>query len=195
MLKRSDSKNRITAHIRKAKAGIRRHYRMVSVLAAFVALLTMYMLILPAKTLDDSTAQQTPGIEVSAADGGQQEVNETVGETEDRPSNADTEEKDETSEKDEQKTSDDVKTGRKAANRTDSVLKETVETDKGDYEITVKWAGSHPDNPLVKVILWPGMQMQYLTTREPDDGQIECAIAAMKLVLEREQREGALDNG
>ncbi|MBQ9043316.1 MAG: DUF1385 domain-containing protein [Eggerthellaceae bacterium] len=59
------------------------------------------------------------------------------------------------------------------------------------YEITVKWAGSHPDNPLVKVILWPGMQMQYLTTREPDDGQIECAIAAMKLVLEREQREEA----
>ena len=59
------------------------------------------------------------------------------------------------------------------------------------YEITVKWAGSHPNNPLVKVILWPGMQMQYLTTREPDDGQIECAIAAMKLVLEREQREEA----
>lgn len=57
------------------------------------------------------------------------------------------------------------------------------------YEITVKWAGSRPDNLLVKVILWPGMQMQYLTTREPDDGQIECAIAAMKLVLEREQLE------
>ncbi len=57
------------------------------------------------------------------------------------------------------------------------------------YEITVKWAGSHPGNPLVKVILWPGMQMQYLTTREPDDGQIECAIAAMQIVLEREQRE------
>ena len=59
------------------------------------------------------------------------------------------------------------------------------------YEITVKWAGSHPDNPLVKVILWPGMQMQYLTTREPDDSQLECAIAAMKLVLEREEREAA----
>ena len=59
------------------------------------------------------------------------------------------------------------------------------------YEITVKWAGSHPDNPLVKVILWPGMQMQYLTTREPDDGQIECAIEAMKLVLAREEAEAA----
>lgn len=57
------------------------------------------------------------------------------------------------------------------------------------YEITVKWAGSHPENPLVKVILWPGMQMQYLTTNEPDDDQIECAINAMQLVLEREERE------
>ncbi|MBQ3105987.1 MAG: DUF1385 domain-containing protein [Eggerthellaceae bacterium] len=57
------------------------------------------------------------------------------------------------------------------------------------YEITVKWAGSHPDNPLVKVILWPGMQMQYLTTREPDDSMIECAIASMQLVLDREEAE------
>lgn len=59
------------------------------------------------------------------------------------------------------------------------------------YEITVKWAGSRPSNPLVKVVLWPGMQMQYLTTREPDDSQIECAIAAMRVVLERERREEA----
>ena len=57
------------------------------------------------------------------------------------------------------------------------------------YEITVKWAGSHPDNPLVKVILWPGMQMQYLTTHEPDDSQMECAIAAMRAVLDREAAE------
>ena len=40
--------------------------------------------------------------------------------------------------------------------------------------------GSHPENPLVKVVLWPGMQMQYLTTNEPDDGMLECAIAAMQ---------------
>lgn len=59
------------------------------------------------------------------------------------------------------------------------------------YEITVKWAGSHPDNPLVKVILWPGMQMQYLTTHEPDDAQMECAITAMQAVLAREDAEEA----
>lgn len=54
------------------------------------------------------------------------------------------------------------------------------------YEITVKWAGSNPENPLVKVVLWPGMQMQYLTTNEPDDSMLECAIAAMKTVLDCE---------
>lgn len=57
------------------------------------------------------------------------------------------------------------------------------------YEITVKWAGSHPDSPLVKVILWPGLQMQRLTTYEPDDDMLECAIAAMNLVVAREERE------
>jgi uncharacterized protein YqhQ len=57
------------------------------------------------------------------------------------------------------------------------------------YEVTVKWAGSHPENPLVQIVLWPGMQLQRLTTRQPDAGQLECAIAAMQLVLQREQRE------
>lgn len=57
------------------------------------------------------------------------------------------------------------------------------------YEITVKWAGNNPDNPLVKVILWPGMQMQRLTTNEPDDGMLECAIAAMQAVIDREDAE------
>lgn len=62
------------------------------------------------------------------------------------------------------------------------------------YEINVKWAGAHPESPVVKVILWPGMQMQYLTTNEPDDSMLECAIAAMKMVLAREERE-ALEKG
>lgn len=59
------------------------------------------------------------------------------------------------------------------------------------YEITVRWAGQRPENPLVKVILWPGMQMQRLTTNEPDEGMLECAIAAMNLVVAREEAEAA----
>jgi uncharacterized protein YqhQ len=54
------------------------------------------------------------------------------------------------------------------------------------YEVTVKWAGSHSENPFVKVLLWPGMQLQRLTTREPDDGMIEVAAAALQAVVDRE---------
>jgi uncharacterized protein YqhQ len=57
------------------------------------------------------------------------------------------------------------------------------------YEITVKWAGSRPENPLVKVLLWPGMQMQRLTTAEPDDSMVEVAVAAMRLIVAREDAE------
>jgi len=57
------------------------------------------------------------------------------------------------------------------------------------YEITVKWAGSRPNNPLVKVLLWPGLQLQRLTTAEPDDSMVEIAVAAMNLVVAREQAE------
>lgn len=59
------------------------------------------------------------------------------------------------------------------------------------YEITVKWAGSRPNNPVVRVVLWPGMQMQRLTTNEPDDSMLECAIKAMQLVVQREEAEAA----
>jgi len=50
------------------------------------------------------------------------------------------------------------------------------------YEITVKWAGRHEGNPLVRAIMWPGLQMQRLTTAEPTDDMLEAAIAATKAV-------------
>lgn len=58
------------------------------------------------------------------------------------------------------------------------------------YEVTVKWAGAHPELRLVRVVLWPGLQMQRLTTREPDDGMLECAIAALECVHSREEAAG-----
>jgi uncharacterized protein YqhQ len=63
------------------------------------------------------------------------------------------------------------------------------------YEVTVKWAGNHSENGFVKMMLWPGMQMQRMTTREPDDGMIEVAVAAMKPIIAREDREAALAAG
>ena len=49
------------------------------------------------------------------------------------------------------------------------------------YEI-IRWAG-RSQNKLVCVISRPGMWLQKITTREPDDSQLEVAIASMKAVL------------
>jgi uncharacterized protein YqhQ len=49
------------------------------------------------------------------------------------------------------------------------------------YEI-IKILGRH-DNWLTRIIGAPGMWLQYITTREPDEQQIEVAIAALKGVL------------
>jgi len=63
------------------------------------------------------------------------------------------------------------------------------------YEITVKWAGNHSSSPLVKVLLWPGMQLQRMTTREPTDDMVEVAVAAMVPIIAREEREERIAKG
>lgn len=55
------------------------------------------------------------------------------------------------------------------------------------YEI-IKWAG-RSDSIIVRIISAPGMCLQRLTTAEPDDDEIECAIAALVTVLKEEEPE------
>jgi uncharacterized protein YqhQ len=50
------------------------------------------------------------------------------------------------------------------------------------YEV-IKWAGKHRDKRWVRVVMWPGLMLQNLTTREPDESQLEVAIRALKEVL------------
>lgn len=49
------------------------------------------------------------------------------------------------------------------------------------YEI-IRFCGKH-DNLLTRILSAPGMWMQHITTFEPKDDQIECAIAAIKAVI------------
>ena len=53
------------------------------------------------------------------------------------------------------------------------------------YEIN-RWCGRH-DNILSAVLSAPGKWLQRITTYEPDDGMIECAIRAMELVIPEEK--------
>lgn len=54
------------------------------------------------------------------------------------------------------------------------------------YEL-IRFAGAHADNKLVHYAIMPGLLLQKLTTRQPDDSQIEVAIASLKAVLPEEE--------
>jgi len=50
------------------------------------------------------------------------------------------------------------------------------------YEF-MRFTASHTDSSLVRLVIVPGLSLQRLTTRQPDEAMIECAIAALKPVL------------
>lgn len=54
------------------------------------------------------------------------------------------------------------------------------------YEI-MKFGASHINNPAVRILLAPGLLLQSITTREPDDSQIEAAISALNEVIKIDQ--------
>lgn len=56
------------------------------------------------------------------------------------------------------------------------------------YEV-IRLSGRYASNPLVKLITGPSLWLQALTTRQPDDDQIEIAIAAMNGALEADAAE------
>ncbi|HEU4975623.1 MAG TPA: DUF1385 domain-containing protein [Baekduia sp.] len=55
----------------------------------------------------------------------------------------------------------------------------------------IKLAGKHRRYRAVRAIMWPGLQLQKLTTREPDLDQLAVAIAAMDAVLAMEDPRAA----
>jgi len=56
------------------------------------------------------------------------------------------------------------------------------------YEV-IYFGARHVNNRIVRIILTPGLWLQGLTTREPDDSQLEVAISALRNVLDNDQLE------
>jgi len=50
----------------------------------------------------------------------------------------------------------------------------------------IKWSGRNRERRWVRGLMWPGMQLQKLTTSEPDLEQLAVAIAGLEAVLEVE---------
>ncbi|MHB8840775.1 MAG: DUF1385 domain-containing protein [Candidatus Aquicultor sp.] len=57
------------------------------------------------------------------------------------------------------------------------------------YEVT-RIAAKYSTNWMMRILMWPGMALQRLTTKEPDESQLEVAIKALKDVLAAEGVEG-----
>jgi uncharacterized protein YqhQ len=55
----------------------------------------------------------------------------------------------------------------------------------------IKFAGRNRRRGWVRGLMWPGMQLQKLTTREPDHAQLAVAIASLQAVLDREDPRAA----
>ena len=51
----------------------------------------------------------------------------------------------------------------------------------------IMWSARNQGNPVVKALIWPGLQLQRLTTREPTDDMVEVAMASLKKVLRMEE--------
>jgi uncharacterized protein YqhQ len=51
----------------------------------------------------------------------------------------------------------------------------------------IMWSARNQDSALVRALVWPGLQMQRLTTREPSDDMVEVAMASLKKVLSMEK--------
>ncbi len=54
------------------------------------------------------------------------------------------------------------------------------------YEF-IKMCASRMDHPFFRALIWPGMVLQNLTTREPTDDQLEVALASLRQVLRLEK--------
>jgi uncharacterized protein YqhQ len=62
------------------------------------------------------------------------------------------------------------------------------------YEF-IYFIGRHTDNIVARILSKPGLWLQSMTTREPDDSQIEVAITALKQVIETEEPESLTTEG
>src|SRR3954447_25961238 len=61
------------------------------------------------------------------------------------------------------------------------------------YEV-IKWAGKTRRKRWVRALMWPGLMLQNLTTREPDEEQLAVAIAALDAVLAVESPRDAAES-
>ncbi|HWC64664.1 MAG TPA: DUF1385 domain-containing protein, partial [Thermoanaerobaculia bacterium] len=59
------------------------------------------------------------------------------------------------------------------------------------YE-TIRFSSKHVDHPVLRLLIAPGLLLQKITTREPDDAQIEIALTALREALVFDAADGTI---
>jgi uncharacterized protein YqhQ len=54
------------------------------------------------------------------------------------------------------------------------------------YEL-IRLGGRFEGNPMTRVLMWPNLALQAITTKPPDAGQVEVALRALREVIEMEE--------
>lgn len=62
------------------------------------------------------------------------------------------------------------------------------------YEF-IRLAGRYEKNRVVRAIMLPGLMLQWLTTKRPDESQVEVAIAALERIVELEPQDRPVPKG
>ena len=62
------------------------------------------------------------------------------------------------------------------------------------YEI-IRFAGRYEKHKVVRAIMLPGLMLQWMTTKQPDEPQIEVAIASLERIIELEPRDMPVPKG
>jgi len=62
------------------------------------------------------------------------------------------------------------------------------------YEF-IRYAGLNPDKKLVEWLVVPNLLLQKLTTRQPDDEQIEVAISALTYAVQLDEEAESVERG
>ena len=59
------------------------------------------------------------------------------------------------------------------------------------YEF-IRFGTAHNNNPVMRIFIGPGLALQAMTTREPNNSQLEAALAALNMVIETDSSSGVV---
>ena len=82
-----------------------------------------------------------------------------------------------------------VQQGQLLAQVDDRIYRQRLEQAEARKDEIIRFAGRHENSRIVRVIMAPGLALQWMTTKHPDSSQVEVAIAALEEIIALEPQD------